>query len=329
MAWSNLLVNQMVSEIDAQTSGFALKSGQSHGTTNLCITKAAAFLKYNLLDTTNTNGLTSTQLMRKDFWVGGVIIFNTVSTGSYTAPYTGVAISPNGDAYATILNSWSAPAGGTGSIYEKPNTGTAFNAISAPNFAYNGIAVSPSGDVYAVAYAQSIFKQTGGSGYWTPILGQNYYNWTGICSATNGDMYACESQYGKIFRKLAGEVTFNTSYYTHTIDTGVRDITITPYGDIYICTNSNIYKQTGGIGNFVLLSTTGQTWTGLSAAPNGNVFACSGDTANTDGDIFVQYGGNGSFISLNQVNRNWSGISFENNYGFATVSAGNVYKITY
>jgi hypothetical protein len=71
MAWSGITANQMVSQIDAQTSGFTLQSGQSHGTTTLCYTKADAFAKYVLGVTANTNTLASNQLMRKDFWVTG------------------------------------------------------------------------------------------------------------------------------------------------------------------------------------------------------------------------------------------------------------------
>jgi hypothetical protein len=84
MAWSGLLVNQMVSEIDAQTSGFTLNSGQSHGTTNLCLTKAAAFLKYNLSATANTNALATNQLIRKDFWIsGGFSAYMTVGANAH------------------------------------------------------------------------------------------------------------------------------------------------------------------------------------------------------------------------------------------------------
>lgn len=70
MAWSNLISNQMVSEIDAQTSPFTLQSGQSHGTTNLCFTKASALAKYQL-SATALSGYTNDRLIPKSVWVSG------------------------------------------------------------------------------------------------------------------------------------------------------------------------------------------------------------------------------------------------------------------
>lgn len=72
MSWSSLTSNQMVSYTDAQGGGFSLNSGQSNVASNQCMTKNDAFTKYNLLATTNTNGLSSNQLMRKDYWVNAV-----------------------------------------------------------------------------------------------------------------------------------------------------------------------------------------------------------------------------------------------------------------
>jgi len=46
MAWSDVQSNQMVSFTDAQTSGFSLKPGQSHVTSNQCMTKDEITTKY-------------------------------------------------------------------------------------------------------------------------------------------------------------------------------------------------------------------------------------------------------------------------------------------
>lgn len=83
MAWGDLASNQMVSYTDAQSGGFALKSGQSSVTSNQCMTKNDAFTKYNLAVTANTNSVASNQLMRKDYWVGATIL-----SYSYTLYYS-------------------------------------------------------------------------------------------------------------------------------------------------------------------------------------------------------------------------------------------------
>lgn len=66
MAWGDLASNQMVSYTDAQTSGFALQSGQSQVTSNQCMTKSDITTKYNV----TISGYSSNQLVPKSAWVG-------------------------------------------------------------------------------------------------------------------------------------------------------------------------------------------------------------------------------------------------------------------
>ena len=68
MAWNDLANNQMVSEADATTAGFTLNSGQSHGSSNQCMTKNDALTKYNLV-VANMNAYTNYQLVPKNTWV--------------------------------------------------------------------------------------------------------------------------------------------------------------------------------------------------------------------------------------------------------------------
>jgi hypothetical protein len=72
MAFVNLGSNQMVSEAEAATGGFTLQAGQSHGSSNLMMTKSAATTKYNL-DATAVSGYTSNQLIPKSAWVSGFV----------------------------------------------------------------------------------------------------------------------------------------------------------------------------------------------------------------------------------------------------------------
>jgi hypothetical protein len=57
----------MVSFTDAQTSGIALKAGQSHVTSNECMTKTQIQAKYNVL-TAPMDSYASNQLVEKEKW---------------------------------------------------------------------------------------------------------------------------------------------------------------------------------------------------------------------------------------------------------------------
>ena len=66
MSWSGLASNQMVTFTNAQSSGAALKSGQSHVTSNQCMTRLDIVTKYNV----NINILlcADNQLAPKSLW---------------------------------------------------------------------------------------------------------------------------------------------------------------------------------------------------------------------------------------------------------------------
>lgn len=73
MSWSALANNQMVNQDDAVTSPFSLNSGQSHGSGQLCFTKAMALTKYNL-DASAMSAYASNQLVPKQTWVAGAVV---------------------------------------------------------------------------------------------------------------------------------------------------------------------------------------------------------------------------------------------------------------
>lgn len=64
--------NQMVTFTQAQSLGFALKSGQSHVTSNQCMTKADILAKYNV----TISGYADNQLVPRSAWVSGASSFN-------------------------------------------------------------------------------------------------------------------------------------------------------------------------------------------------------------------------------------------------------------
>lgn len=72
--------NQMVTFTQAQSLGFALKAGQSHVTSNQCMTKADVLAKYNV----TISGYSDNQLVPKSAWVSGVNSYvYRVSTSSF------------------------------------------------------------------------------------------------------------------------------------------------------------------------------------------------------------------------------------------------------
>ncbi|MFH6966489.1 hypothetical protein [Flavobacterium sp. FlaQc-28] len=64
--------NQMVSFTQAQSLGFSLNSGQSHVTSNQCMTKSDALTKYNL-NASNMSSFANNQLVPRNNWATGVV----------------------------------------------------------------------------------------------------------------------------------------------------------------------------------------------------------------------------------------------------------------
>ena len=64
--------NQMVTFTQAQSLGFTLKAGQSHVTSNQCMTKTEALAKYNL-DANAMSSYASNQLVPKSVWVSDIV----------------------------------------------------------------------------------------------------------------------------------------------------------------------------------------------------------------------------------------------------------------
>lgn len=63
--------NQMVTFTQAASLGFSLNSGQSHVTSNQCMTKSEALAKYNL-SSSDMDSYSNNQLVPRSAWVSGV-----------------------------------------------------------------------------------------------------------------------------------------------------------------------------------------------------------------------------------------------------------------
>lgn len=86
MAWGDLAINQMVSYTDAQTSGATLKSGQSHVTSNQCMTRLDIVTKYNVIISEFL--FPNNQLVPKGAW-GIISGFSATMTVGNTSAYYG------------------------------------------------------------------------------------------------------------------------------------------------------------------------------------------------------------------------------------------------
>jgi len=137
-----------------------------------------------------------------------------------------------------------------------------------------------------------------------------------------------------------------------------RALAAAPNGDMYAAVNGgDLYKQTGGVGNFVALGQTPRNWTGLAvsatgvlygavaggdiyktesttalnqsmfqwsalaAAPNGDMYA-----AVNGGDVYKQTAGVGNFVALGQTPRPWTGLAVSaTGVLYGAVAGGDIY----
>ena len=127
------------------------------------------------------------------------------------------------------------------------------------------------------------------------------------------DAYAIENVYplDDLRENALGQTTRTWSGMT-TIGNGV-------YASV---ANGDIYKQTGGVGNFVALGQTSRNWLGMTTLGN-DIYACV-----YDGDIYKQTGGVGNFIALGQTSRYWRGMTTLGTDVYASVANGDIYKQT-
>jgi len=88
---------------------------------------------------------------------------------------------------------------------------------------------------------------------------------------------------------------------------------------VYAVVNGgDIYKQTGGTGSFVNVSSALGTkgWFSITSTPSGDVYAVV-----NGGDIYRQIGGTGSFVARGAGNKDWGAIT--------STPSGNVYVVIY
>jgi len=87
--------------------------------------------------------------------------------------------------------------------------------------------------------------------------------------------------------------------------------------------DGDIYKQTNATGNFAALGQTQRSWRGMTTLGN-DVYAC----VQYNGDIYKQTNGTGNFAPLNQGNRQWFDMTTRGTDIYACVYDGDIYKQT-
>lgn len=81
--WANLANNQMVSFTDAQGGGFSLLAGQSHVTSEKCMTKDETIAKYNI-NVGSFSSYAGNQLVPKGAWTTGTVYQSAAHSESAT-----------------------------------------------------------------------------------------------------------------------------------------------------------------------------------------------------------------------------------------------------
>lgn len=203
-----------------------------------------------------------------------------------------------------------------------------FKSLGQANLNWNGIAAAPNGDIYACVLDQSfgfIHKQTGGIGNFVKLETfptQVSRTYSAITVAPNGKVYASVSL-GNIFTSTSG-ASFASIAGPSRRWTGLA---AAPNGDVYACVSNgafdgDIYKQTGGVGDFIALNQTPQSYYGLAAAPNGDIYV-----GVSSGYIYKQTGGTGNFVKINNVFGTWYGLTVAPNGDAYAVNSttGDIY----
>lgn len=160
------------------------------------------------------------------------------------------------------------------------------------------------GDGYActaTSGARDIYKCVGGVGDYIS-LNQAARNWYGITVAKSGNVYASVNADGiyKQTNGLGNFVFLQSMYYAGAM-------TSDPSGNIYCIEQENggpIWKSGNGGAFAAIDGTGGISWSGIAAAPNGDIYASS-SSPSSGGDIYKQSGGTGAFNALGQVYRHW------------------------
>lgn len=155
---------------------------------------------------------------------------------------------------------------------------------------------------------------------------QFYRNWTGMTMDYNGDVYACTTFPGDIYKLNKSGTPPNFRLMQRQImdgDIGIRGMTVTEEGYIYLCDDGgDIYKATTCDFNFLPIGGTSRDWMAMTSTTGGIVYACV-----NGGDIYSRLGPSDIFVGLGQTSRAWKSMTVAlNGDVYAGVDYGGIYK---
>jgi hypothetical protein len=261
--------------------------------------------------------------INKPYLTPEYVVANVVNTGTFTSTTTSgsatlTAISDAHNANLVVGQCL----GGTGILYEtiiiaKGNEGSNANTVTISKAATTSgtsvlnwitpytIKCNGSFVVTSNLYKDGFFYDFGNSsisfGNLTLFVRGNFLRYT-------PEIYKGGSFYG---------THSESKFHSHSTVDGTHDMMIDINSYYSIGTG---FQITGGdevSQNFVALGQTSRVWSGMAAAPNGNIYACVSVGLPDDRDIYMQTAGTGDFISLNQTARSW--------YRMAAAPNGNIY----
>jgi len=181
-----------------------------------------------------------------------------------------------------------------GTVYKYP-VGGPWSTVPASSSLDAAIAADSLGNIYAARYGGTLYVKTISASSFTPIVPfAGNANWTGLYVDQYDTLWTLDTS-GNIYTRAVSATGFT---YHDTAYSGARDITVAPNGDVYVCGPYNVWKQTGGTGSFVSLSTSPGYWMSLSAEPNGDIICAAEPAAGYDSGIWVIYAGTNTFVKL-------------------------------
>jgi hypothetical protein len=158
---------------------------------------------------------------------------------------------------------------------------------------------------------------------------QYYRKWTGMTVDSNGDVYACTTFPGDIYKLNKSGTPPNFNRLIADDEVVFRGMTTDTNGNVWACVdNGDIYKTTlcrNGLEHTLEpIGGTNRGWTAMTSGAGGSVYACV-----NNGDIYKRTGPSDVFLPLGQTSRYWRSMTIDNDGNvWACVDNGDIYKQT-
>ena len=237
---------------------------------------------------TSTSSTTTTTTTIYDYCPSSVMSTNPQQ-------WTALTTTPDGTIYGCTLS---------GVIYKYP-VGGPWSIVSSSGAINAALAADSLGNVYGAVNGGTLYLKPFSSSTFAPIIpfaGND--SWRGLYVDQADTLWTVDNA-GAIYTRAVSATGF--TYHGVTPSTGARDITVAPNGDVYVCGPFNIWKQTGGTGSFVALSTSPGYWTSISAASNGDIICVGEKQPGYVGGVWILRSGTFTKLSCDS-DSDWSAV---------------------